>query len=374
MATILRPGGATAAHTHLSELPRYMVATGAGAVSVVTAFSWGGALQLPVYGAQRAVARFFPATGVAWYRSSHQQFLRQALRRRLTGGAPAVIYALGPEAAGAALAARKGDHQRVIMAVHYRASQAEGWADNGLIKPGGRQYRAFRASEHSLVPDLDGIVYVSHFARQSLLSWLPEAERVPSVVVPNLVSPVALAPSNPVADFVTVGQLLPSARHDAILHALAGASALGHSFTWHVLGDGPRRPALQELARALGVARQVRFWGDVPVVEGQLAEYRAYLHACATEPGSLSILRALAAGLPVLAPPGGANGEFFDDGAEGRYWSPDGDDGVAALVSFHEEVLATPELATRARARFERDFSPTVLCPKLVSFLMDGRA
>jgi hypothetical protein len=61
----------------------------------------------------------------------------------------------------AALAARAGPHQRVILAVHFRISQADGWANKGQIAREGRVYRWIREMECQVVPRVDGIVFVS---------------------------------------------------------------------------------------------------------------------------------------------------------------------------------------------------------------------
>ena len=42
---------------------------------------------------------------------------------------------------GTALRARRGPHQRVIMATHYCSSQADEWVSKKQIKPDGRVYR-----------------------------------------------------------------------------------------------------------------------------------------------------------------------------------------------------------------------------------------
>ena len=52
-----------------------------------------------------------------------------ALRGLLEEGSNCVIYAQDPLAARAALRARRGPYQRVVLAVHFRISQADEWAD-----------------------------------------------------------------------------------------------------------------------------------------------------------------------------------------------------------------------------------------------------
>ena len=78
---------------------------------------------------------------VLWYRRWHGEFLYRALKRELAGRQETVVYAQGTVEASAALRARRGPHQRVIMATQYCSSQADAWVSKKQIKPDGRVYR-----------------------------------------------------------------------------------------------------------------------------------------------------------------------------------------------------------------------------------------
>jgi hypothetical protein len=136
------------------------------------------------------VERCSRSAGVVWYRHWHEVFLRNALRRHLAGIGDCVIYAQGPPDARAALRARRGPHQRVVMAVHFRISQSDEWADKNEIPRGGRVFRAIRQVEREVIPQVDGLVYVSGWARDALADWLPEAAAVPHAVIGNFVAPL----------------------------------------------------------------------------------------------------------------------------------------------------------------------------------------
>ena len=126
-----------------------------------------------------------------WYRHWHEVFLRKALKRELATAGDCVIYAQGPLDARAALAARTGPRQRVVMAVHFRTSQADEHAEPGReLKRDGRMFRAIRETEREVIQRLDGLVYVTKWARDALLTWLPEAVWVPSTVISNFVAPL----------------------------------------------------------------------------------------------------------------------------------------------------------------------------------------
>jgi hypothetical protein len=205
IATILREEGFTGVHTHIRQVRRYLAGRGTPA-TLITPFFWTRWLTVPVFGIRRILHRISQPAGVAWYRYWHEVYLHQALRRHLATAGPCVIYAQGPPEARAALRARRGLHQRVVLAVHFRISQADEWADKNEIARGGVVFRAIRRTERSVLPRVDGLVYVSDWARRAVLEWMPEAKRVPSAVIGNFVAPLEPEPHpGPQADLVTTG-------------------------------------------------------------------------------------------------------------------------------------------------------------------------
>src|SRR5215469_18372175 len=82
IATILRAEGSTGVQTHVRQVHRYLEGCGRDA-ELVTPFSWGRWLTVPVFGARLLLERLSRAASVAWYRHWHEAFVRNALRRTL---------------------------------------------------------------------------------------------------------------------------------------------------------------------------------------------------------------------------------------------------------------------------------------------------
>ncbi len=378
IATILRDEGTTGVHTHFQQLRRYLAGQGAPP-EIITPFSWARPLTVPAFGLRLILERCSGAASVAWYRRGHEVFLRQALRRDLAGAGDCVIYAQCPVSARAALRARTGPHQRVILAVHFRTSQADEWADKKLIRADGGVFRAIRRLEKDVIPQVDGLMYVSRWARDALTGWLPEAAGVPSVVIENFVTPPPARPSGadgePLADLVTIGHLEPVKNHRYLLEVLAAARRAGLPLTLDIYGAGPLHRDLQRQAADLGLDGQVRLRGFRPDVRDFLSRYRAYVHVSYSESSSLAIIEAMAAGLPIVAGNIGPLGELYDDGVEGRFWSLDDPDQAAAtLTGLLDSEPARVAAAGAARERFRRDFDAGVLGPRLTSFLLGAPA
>jgi glycosyltransferase involved in cell wall biosynthesis len=372
IASMLREEGITGVHTHVRQFRQYLGRLKVDA-PVVTSFSWNRTLTVPVFGLRLAVRRCSGAAGVVWYRHWHEVFLHYALRRRLAELGECVVYAQGPLAARAALRARRGKQQRVILAVHFRISQSDEWADKKEIKRGGTVFRKIRQAEREIIPHVDGIVYVSRWARDALLGWFPEAAALPATVIFNFVEPLHSVPRvpDPLGDLVTVGNLDFVKNHRYLLQVLAETKKAGRVFTLDVFGEGPLRSDLVRQISSLGLEDQVRLRGFRRDVRTLLPGYRAYVHASYSEACCLAIIEAMAAGLPIVAGNIESISELFDDGVEGRYWPLD--DPVQAAAALIDLLDCEPERLKAARSateRFRRDYDADHVAPRLYRYLM----
>jgi glycosyltransferase involved in cell wall biosynthesis len=107
------------------------------------------------------------------------------------------------------------------------------------------------------------------------------------------------------APFLFVGRLADNKGVDVALEALAAVPGA----RLRIIGDGPERPALEDLARALGVGGRCEFLGplDKRSVASEMGGARALILASRTgadgsEEGSPTVLmEAVLAGVPVIA-------------------------------------------------------------------------
>jgi glycosyltransferase involved in cell wall biosynthesis len=235
-------------------------------------------------------------------------------------------------------------------------------------------FQAIRRTERRVLPRVDGLVYVSDWARRAVLGWMPEAKQVPSAVIGNFVAPLDHEPHpEPQADLVTTGNLDIVKNHRFLLTVLAEAGRAGHTLTLDVYGEGPCRKDLERQARDLDLTSQVRFRGFRKDIREFLPGYRAYVHASYSESSSLAIMEAMAAGLPVVVADIGPLAELCEEGVEGRFWPLDDPARAAAvLLGLVESEPTRAQAAAAARERFRRDFDATVIGPRLLSFLQGG--
>jgi glycosyltransferase involved in cell wall biosynthesis len=111
-----------------------------------------------------------------------------------------------------------------------------------------------------------------------------------------------------------------------------------------IVGDGPEREALRQAARDAGVADAVNFLGHRSDVRTLLPAFDLFVNCSRSEGVSLTILEAMAAGLPVVATHVGGNPELVIDNVSGLLVPP-GD--PASLARAMDRVAADLRLARR---------------------------
>jgi len=157
-----------------------------------------------------------------------------------------------------------------------------------------------------------------------------------------------------------VAHLYPRKRVDTLLRAFA---RLKMDVELRIVGIGPEKPRLENLALALGTHGRVRFLGQVPFNE-LVAEYRnATVFALPTSQEGFGIvfLEAMASSLPIIAGEGGAVPEVVEAGVSGLLVEPDDDAGVSdALTRVLTDRDLRVSLSQAGLARVRRYDAPIV--------------
>ena len=151
------------------------------------------------------------------------------------------------------------------------------------------------------------------------------------------------APGEPFVAVMT--RLVPSKGVDGFLRAVAQAVPIVPGVRGVVIGDGEDRPRLERLAHRLGLDRRVRFVGTVDDPAPLLRLCTAFVFpATGLEGLGLSMLEAMAVGLPVVASKVGGVMDIVEHGYSG-FLVPPGD--VAALSERICQLVEDRPLATR---------------------------
>ncbi|MGL4551222.1 MAG: glycosyltransferase [Gemmataceae bacterium] len=160
---------------------------------------------------------------------------------------------------------------------------------------------------------------------------------------------------DPAGPAVLVARLAPEKDIGTLLDAVARLAPGCPDFRLEVAGDGPCGDQLRRQAGPLG--DRVKFLGVVRDVPALLARARLFVLSSVTEGISLTLLEAMARGLPIVATAVGGNPEVVADGETGLLVPPRD---PAALADALSHCWTRPELCARmgvaARKRVERRF------------------
>jgi glycosyltransferase involved in cell wall biosynthesis len=136
---------------------------------------------------------------------------------------------------------------------------------------------------------------------------------------------------------ISVGRLAPEKNWDTLMHAFAKVYAQHPKLQLVLIGDGPARSTLEELAAELGVAEHVTFTGSLPFedVPCHLKAADIFVFASVTETQGLVTIEAMAAGLPIVAVDGSGTRDIVEHGKQGLLVENDPD----ALAKGIEKLL-----------------------------------
>jgi L-malate glycosyltransferase len=112
--------------------------------------------------------------------------------------------------------------------------------------------------------------------------------------------------------------------HETSVRAVAELTKRGRDFTMVYVGDGERREAMERLAEELGVAGCCRFVGVRRDVHEILPAADVFVLSSVSEGVSVTLLEAMATGVPICATDVGGNREVVAHGESGLL-SPRGD-------------------------------------------------
>ncbi len=240
-------------------------------------------------------------------------------------------------------------------------------------------YAPFRTGMRRISAASDRVV-VTDRALLPVVSELLDLKTDQAVVIPNAIYPDAgpraancekarrlLADAGHGARdrrFVSMGRFEANKGFEVLARALGEAGdALGDG-VWVLIGDGPRRQAIESAIAAAGI--QDRCWlagrVDEPLKHGLLACADWFVHPTLFEGSSVVTLEAMAHGLPVLGTRAGGLPDKVEAGVSGLLVEPGHVGELAAALRDARDVSAV-EFGARGRAIVEERFSWDVIGP-----------
>lgn len=157
--------------------------------------------------------------------------------------------------------------------------------------------------------------------------------------------------------FGTVGRLVPVKDQKTLLEAFAAVVRSRPNCRLEILGDGELRPQLEKQAQLLGLHQSVRFRGFSRDIPEFLAELDAFVMSSLSEGLPLTVLEAMAAGLPIVATSVGGVIRLVEDAGCG--WLCPAAQPAALAFSMLQALESGNKrvLGDRGRASVLRDYS-----------------
>lgn len=227
------------------------------------------------------------------------------------------------------------------LGVPVRIFTAHGWAFKAYSGPVSLIYRW---ADRLMAPLTTTTVCVSERERSAGVAARTCRAR-DTVVIPTAVDAAAAPPARHAGSpprVITVGRL--AAPKDTVTLVRALARVPGRPFRATIVGDGPDRPAVEAEIRAAGLDGVVELAGERHDVPHLLADSDVFALSSRSEGAPISVLEAMAAGLPVVGSRVGGVPELVLDGETGLLVEPGDPDELATAIG---RLAADPELRRR---------------------------
>jgi glycosyltransferase involved in cell wall biosynthesis len=177
------------------------------------------------------------------------------------------------------------------------------------------------------------------------------------------------------APVVMVGRLSPEKDVETLLRAVAIARSQDARFRLQVAGNGECMAHLKQSAGDLGLAESVTFLGNVENIPSLLGKASMSVLSSVSEGISLTLLEAMARGLPVVATSVGGNPEIIVDGETGLL-VPAQDPALLAkaMLSIWRNPETGRKMGIAGRRRVEEHFDVRRMVSEYEKLYLDATA
>jgi glycosyltransferase involved in cell wall biosynthesis len=156
---------------------------------------------------------------------------------------------------------------------------------------------------------------------------------------------------------VTVARLSPEKDIVTLLRAIPAVIAAAPQARFEIAGDGPCQAELAQIAECLHVAEHVTFHGEMGDIPSLLARARLFVLSSQSEGIALTLLEAMACGLPVVSTAVGGTPEVVDADTTGVLVPARDPESLArAIITLLGDPARGRQMGLAARQRVETYF------------------
>jgi glycosyltransferase involved in cell wall biosynthesis len=230
---------------------------------------------------------------------------------------------------------------------------------NGKIVENGPEQEFLTSVYGELEASMDRIVTVSQSFKQYLSGYVQQGERIE--VIPNGFDEKRFRPiahDNAVPQFITVCRLVPAKGLDVLLKACSELKNKGHNYVLHIIGDGPIREQLEQMAVDLNIYEETIFYGYMLHPEEFMPFFDVFVLPSRAESFGSVFAEAALCSIALIGTDVGGIREQIEDGRNGLLVPAED---VGALADALEKVIIDPSfrynLARAAREKAKKTYS-----------------
>jgi glycosyltransferase involved in cell wall biosynthesis len=134
--------------------------------------------------------------------------------------------------------------------------------------------------------------------------------------------------------FVCVARFSTQKNHALLLNAFARGPACDPNAHLVLVGEGILQKSLETQAKSLGIDRQAHFLGLRTEIPDVLGAMDVFVLSSDYEGNPLSVMEAMAAGLPIVSTAAGGVPNLLENGKEGLIVQPGDVDGLSSAMTF----------------------------------------
>ncbi|MFH5185441.1 glycosyltransferase family 4 protein [Paenibacillus sp. TAB 01] len=226
----------------------------------------------------------------------------------------------------------------VLMTVH--SSYERELILNGKIEANGPEHLFLTSIYRELEERVDQMLTVSNAFKQYLSEYVQEPEKIG--VIPNGFDEKRFRPvshENKITQLITVCRLVPAKGLDTLLYACSELKKRGYSFVLHLIGDGPIRTELEQMAIELNIYEEIIFYGYMLHPEDFMPFFDVFVLPSRAEAFGSVFAEAALCGLALIGTDVGGIPEQISHGNNGLLVPVED---VPALTSALEKVISDP--------------------------------
>lgn len=185
------------------------------------------------------------------------------------------------------------------------------------------EFNVDRAAYGDMCGKMNAVAVVSQSCKAMLQEKLPELESK-LVCIPNMLDATAIgqkAENSPYTDdmlhIVSVGRLAPEKHFENIIPVAKTLRDMSTDFVWHIVGDGSEHARLESLIAENDLKDHVILEGSKANPYSYMKYADLFVHPSYIESQGLTVLEAMALGVPCVVTKSLGPCEFIEDGVNG---------------------------------------------------------